>query len=229
MHGSTEEDPEVLIEGIEVFDGTLELKKLSFARLSGVSLYLENTDELQVIVPQFLFEKNSDCQKVLFQLFYKYSYEVDGFKENVKGDALVFYPLNKASFSVNVKMEDISHFSVILEKKIEQNRLCFKVEVEMIKILNVKILDLPLVRSKFRPEFWYVYTRLNSPLGKTYNGALVKLDPENNNEKEESIINPKKATESSGKGKKVLLVFAVLLCLALVVIFVLWKKDMLYK
>ena len=89
--------------------------------------------------------------------------------------------------------------------------------------------ELPIVLNESLIEFEFTYIRLASQIKKVYNGALLELDPEKKEEKKESAVNPKKVTKYSGKAKKVFIVFAVLLCLALVVIFVLWKKNKLYK
>ena len=117
----------------------------------------------------------------------------------------------------------------MLEKIVEKNILFFGIIILDLNISEATHFELPIVLNENLIEFEFIYIGLNCQIGKAYNGDLVKLDPEKKDDKGESSANPKKATKSSGKAKKVFIVFAVLLCLALVVVFVLWKKNKLYK
>ena len=112
-----------------------------------------------------------------------------------------------------------------LEKFVENNDLLFLITVLDLDFFETINFELPIILNEKGLKFQFVYMGLNSYLGTVYNGAIIRMDPEIENDKEESNVAFKKTTKSSEKIKNILLIFVVLLCLTLFVIFVLWKKN----
>ena len=225
LHESAKEGPDVRIKGIEVFDTALEPKKLKITKLQGVTITLSDMDLLHVIVPGFQFEGDFDSQKLMFLLFYRYEYEVDGFKRSSEDDVFFDYPLDEPSFVYELETYETKKFYVKLEKFVENNDLLFLITVLDLDFFATINFELPIILNEKGLKFQFVYMGLNSYLGTVYNGAIIRMDPEIENDKEESNVAFKKTTKSSEKIKNILLIFVVLLCLTLFVIFVLWKKN----
>ena len=123
-----------------------------------------------------------------------------------------------------LKIEGKEEIRVILRKTIEKYRLLFEIKV-LTDFSGFKVFELPLLGDEGNSDFQYVYTVLDYLSAKTYNDALIRTDLEKT-EKEKMDVKPKAVIKSSGKVKKVLIVF--LICLVLLGVFVLWKKKMLF-
>ena len=228
FHKNIEENPTIQIKGVDNFDTTAELKKLTILSMSVTKFVFSNLHVLNIITPQFRFEENLDNKQVLFLMYYDLSYEVNGSTETLKANNLVSYPLEKTKCVFWLGLKSTGYFSVTLKKKVHENRLIFEVEIQ-IDFVDVIDFQIPRffneIESNNHLKFQYIYKNLNYETGKAFHGALVIFDSEKLEKRQRVVAEAKILQQFSGKTKKFLFAFMVLFFLIFTIVSVFWVKN----
>ena len=211
FYEKAEADPKVRVEGGEIFDTAITLKKLVFFGMNVTKFTLKNFFVFHFVVPKFFYKETFGAEYIIFLMHYDSNKHSESFENSFYISERVFYPLTKPEISFELDLEGGNPFFVTLKRIFENDCLSFLIEAKIVDA-SVEHFELPLVPDKSYPELQYVYTALQKPLEKAFNGALVKPMVEEKEQKTQ-----KKSPVFFEKSKMIIVMVIVMLCLLIFV------------